>query len=60
MAEHQESETGRFQRWRERRRRAKVERARKIDSLNKRGRPDRYERSGGDKLGGGSGIGPAN
>ena len=57
MAEQPQSNTGLLQRLRERRQRAKADRARKIDSLNKRGRPDRYQRSGGEKLGGGSGLG---
>jgi hypothetical protein len=39
MAEHQQSKTGRFQRWRERRRQAKAEGARRADGLNKRTRP---------------------
>jgi hypothetical protein len=57
MAEHPQSKTGRLQRWRERRQRAKTERARRFDSRNKRARPDTFERSGGDKWGPGAPFG---
>jgi hypothetical protein len=59
MAEHQQSKTSRFQRWRERRRRAKAERAKQIHSRPKEAPADRWERSGGHKSGGRD-IGPAN
>ena len=62
MADHQQSNTGRFQRWRERRRQTKAERARKADSLNKRTRaPDSSVPIAGENRGypGAGGVPPS-